>query len=208
MCPCAQAVDIWSVGCIFAEVLLGKPLFPGRDAVSQLQLITDLLGKPAQHTINRIGNEKARAFLQAMPPKAPKPFAHNFTNASAPALALLQRLLAFDPADRPSAAEALADPYFASLPPAMHQDPAHYNRQVVFDFELHKLETHHVRALIYEEVRSHQAHLSTRTHSRKQLLYRHCTACLAWSLFLEGLVGAFVNVCTLTMVSAGAPLPP
>lgn len=44
----AQAVDMWSIGCIFAEVLLGKPLFPGRDAVGQLQLITDLLGKPSQ----------------------------------------------------------------------------------------------------------------------------------------------------------------
>jgi len=31
-------VDIWSIGCIFAEVLLGRPLFPGRDAVSQLQV--------------------------------------------------------------------------------------------------------------------------------------------------------------------------
>ena len=51
LCGCfygrySQAVDIWSLGCIFAETLLGRPLFPGRDAVSQLQLITDLLGKP------------------------------------------------------------------------------------------------------------------------------------------------------------------
>lgn len=43
LCGCfygryTQAVDIWSIGCIFAEVLLGRPLFPGRDAVSQLQV--------------------------------------------------------------------------------------------------------------------------------------------------------------------------
>jgi serine/threonine protein kinase len=53
-----QAVDIWSVGCIFAEVLLGKPLFRGTDAVSQLQLITDLLGKPPPEVINAISNVK------------------------------------------------------------------------------------------------------------------------------------------------------
>ena len=34
----SYAVDVWSLGCIFAEVLLGRPLFPGRDAVSQLQV--------------------------------------------------------------------------------------------------------------------------------------------------------------------------
>ena len=43
----SPAIDIWSVGCIFAEILLGKPLFPGRNVVQQLELITDLLGKPA-----------------------------------------------------------------------------------------------------------------------------------------------------------------
>lgn len=42
----SPAIDIWSVGCIFAEILLGKPLFPGRNVVQQLELITDLLGKP------------------------------------------------------------------------------------------------------------------------------------------------------------------
>ena len=53
LCGCmygaySQAVDVWGIGCLFAEMLLGKPLFPGRDTVSQLQLITDLLGKPTR----------------------------------------------------------------------------------------------------------------------------------------------------------------
>lgn len=70
LCGCfygcyTQAVDVWGIGCIFAEMLLGKPLFPGgRDPVSQLQLITDLLGKPSASTISRISNRNARAFLQ------------------------------------------------------------------------------------------------------------------------------------------------
>ncbi len=151
VCVSQQAVDVWSVGCIFAEVLLGKPLFPGRDAVSQLQLITDLLGKPSQHTIDRIGNPKARAFLNALPPKQPRPLEQKFPNADPQALAILRRLLCFDASERPSAADALTDPYFSTLPGGARQDAAAYDRQQ-FDFELRKMSEEEVRALIYEEV--------------------------------------------------------
>ncbi|KAH0877380.1 hypothetical protein HID58_064774, partial [Brassica napus] len=72
------AIDIWSIGCIFAEVLTWKPLFPGKSVAHQLELITDLLGTLKSETISGW-------------------------------------LLAFDPKDRPTAAEAFADPYFKGL---------------------------------------------------------------------------------------------
>ena len=100
----SPAIDTWSVGCIFAEVLLHRPLFPGRNVVHQLELITDCLGTPAPEVIAKVRNEKARRFLAGMRRK-PGSFDAVFAGVDARAAALLRRLLAFDPSERPSAGE-------------------------------------------------------------------------------------------------------
>jgi mitogen-activated protein kinase 1/3 len=60
------AIDIWSIGCIFAEILSGRPLFPGKNVVHQLEIITDLLGTPHPDQIAKVRNDKARRFLGNM----------------------------------------------------------------------------------------------------------------------------------------------
>lgn len=146
------AIDIWSIGCIFAELLTGRPLFPGRNVVHQLDLITDLLGSPSLETLSRIRNEKARRYLSCMRKKHHVPFTQNFPNADPLALRLLGRLLAFDPKDRPTAEEALADPYFASLANVEREPSRHPISKLEFEFERRKLTKDDVRELIYREI--------------------------------------------------------
>ena len=55
---------MWSVGCIFAEMLGGKPLFKGRDYVDQLNQILQILGTPDEATLRRVGSERVRIAFQ------------------------------------------------------------------------------------------------------------------------------------------------
>lgn len=146
------AIDIWSIGCIFAEVLTGKPLFPGKNVVHQLDLMTDLLGTPSLDTISRVRNDKARRYLTSMRKKQPVSFAQKFSNADPLALRLLERLLAFDPNDRPTAEEALADPYFRGLAKVEREPSCQPITKIEFEFERRKVTKEDIRELIFREI--------------------------------------------------------
>ncbi|KAM6584980.1 hypothetical protein CsatB_011982 [Cannabis sativa] len=146
------AIDMWSIGCIFAEVLTGKPLFPGKSVVHQLDLITDLLGTPSPETIAGVRNEKARRYLTELRKKPPVSFAQKFPNADPLALRLLQRLLAFDPKDRPTAEEALADSYFKGLAKVEREPSCQPISKLEFEFERRRVTKDDIRELIYREI--------------------------------------------------------
>lgn len=146
------AIDIWSIGCIFSEILTGKPLFPGKNVVHQLDLITDLLGTPSPEAIAKVRNEKTRRYLSSMRKKKPMPFSRKFPNADPLALRLLERLLAFEPNDRPTAEEALADPYFKGLANVEREPSARTISKIEFEFERRRVTKEDVRELIYREI--------------------------------------------------------
>ena len=57
------AIDVWSVGCILAELIVRKPLLPAASEEEQLNMITKLLGNPSSKLVNQIENEKNRDFV-------------------------------------------------------------------------------------------------------------------------------------------------
>uniref|UniRef100_U3BS38 mitogen-activated protein kinase n=1 Tax=Callithrix jacchus TaxID=9483 RepID=U3BS38_CALJA len=108
-----QTVDIWSVGCIMAELLQGKALFPGSDYIDQLKRIMEVVGTPSPEVLAKISSEHARTYIQSLPPMPQKDLSSIFHGANPLAIDLLGRMLVLDSDQRVSAAEALAHAYFS-----------------------------------------------------------------------------------------------
>lgn len=107
------AVDVWSIGCIFAEMLQRRAFFQGRDPAHQLRTICKVLGTPkTQRAVSFVTNETAREALESMPIYEPKSLrADVFPDYENPdAIDLLEKMLQFHPNDRISIEEVRTHP--------------------------------------------------------------------------------------------------
>ncbi|GAA0166628.1 non-receptor serine/threonine protein kinase [Lithospermum erythrorhizon] len=109
----STSIDIWSAGCVLAELLLGQPLFPGENAVGQLVEIIKVLGTPTREEI-RCMNPNYNDFR--FPQIKAHPWHKIFHKRMPPeAIDLASRLLQYSPSLRYTALEACAHPFFDEL---------------------------------------------------------------------------------------------
>lgn len=131
----SNAIDVWSCGCILAEILGRKPLFPGRDFMHQIHMIIDVLGTPSYADTEYIISAKAKEYIRSLPFKKGVPFKKLFPNASEDALDLLSRMLTFSPEKRITVEEALRHPYLKLL----HDPSDEPSSEAPFSFEFENL---------------------------------------------------------------------
>ncbi|KAJ1639274.1 kinase-like domain-containing protein [Pavlovales sp. CCMP2436] len=124
-----EGIDVWAIGCIFAEML-------GRKAI-------------LDEDLRAVSNPQAVSFLRGMAKKPKKPWASIYPNANQGALDLLDAMLAFNPAKRISVADALAHPYLAPLHNTAHEPTA---KPFSFAFDTPNITQQQLRDQIWAEM--------------------------------------------------------
>ncbi|KAI0283445.1 kinase-like domain-containing protein [Russula aff. rugulosa BPL654] len=117
----STAIDMWSVGCIFAELLLKEPLFQAKAEIELISMIFKLLGPP---TNDSWPEYSSLPLAKTITPPSPQPhqFRQKFPFLTINGIDLLSSLLTYDPERRITAEEALQHPYFSEAPAPKHPD--------------------------------------------------------------------------------------
>jgi serine/threonine protein kinase len=149
-----EKIDVWSVGCILAEMYLRKPFLMGTDWKNQLFLILDLLGSPRPEELDFVENAKAKEFLKNYGSKGENKI-QSFFEESIPnphGIDLLYKMLVFNPKHRISVDEALSHPYLSELYCPEDEPTTKPLSPLEFDFENLPLNKEQMKDLIYEEI--------------------------------------------------------
>ncbi len=177
-----EKIDVWSVGCILAELLLRKPIFPGRNLVEQIDLIFALLGTPSEEQLGHVCSTEAFQFLKsraskvhastsgASSNKGQSTFEERFPNVDADALDLLKKMLCFDPQSRISVTEALGHPYL-SIYHDEADEPVAGTLFDFVDFDLSTLTVSALREALYAEMTEFKAECSMCDESSEDDLF-------------------------------------
>lgn len=167
-----KSFDIWSIGCIFAELLDRKVLFPGNNSDEQLELILTILGTPNKEELSKIPCRQAtidKIFKHGTMSKIPwKEVISNYTDE---ALDLLEKLLKFEPEKRISLEEAMKHPYFDGMPEVLDDKPEPVMR-IDFDFDDQELSMQDYRNLILHETLLYHDERLLNQYDKDKELYR------------------------------------
>jgi len=170
MCSAKQydeKVDVWSVGCIFAELLKRKPIFPGGNHIEQLKIIFAILGTPESKSLGWIKSPEAKHWVERMKPSRGRNLAKIFHNASPEALDLLIKMLELDPNKRISVVDALAHPYLKELhDPTKEVECKKFNTAFEANFESAINSKFGIRHMMYEEMKNFKRNRKARMRKR------------------------------------------
>jgi len=127
----SSALDIWSCGCIFGELVANDPILPGRSEVDQLTLIYDLLGAPSEAIWPGYSSLPGLASLR-LPNQPYNNIQQRFPGLSAAGRDFLNKMLTYDPDKRPTARKLLQHDCFLEQPlPKPPESMPHLSRDTV-----------------------------------------------------------------------------
>jgi len=166
-----KAVDMWSVGCILAELLFRKPLFMGDSTEEQLKKIIEVLGTPTEAEVKNFPRQKSRDFIYGLGETKGKGVGHLSPEVDPEALDLLEKLLKFDPHKRLTVEEALMHPFLADH--HYPEDEPSCGKLSTFDFEFEtkNLKCDGLRELLHAETQLYHSLTEHEKYEREKQAY-------------------------------------
>ena len=161
-------LDVWSVGCILAELILRKPLFPGRSTTNQIALIIDVIGSPSEEDLAQCPSRNARRYVKGLGTKPKIPWKQVFRGKEYEddELDLIEKMLTWNPDKRITVEQALEHPFMAKL-----HDPT--DEPVTFpldDFEFDRedVKLRELKNRLWEEVLKYHPEFGSPSKKSKQ----------------------------------------
>jgi len=106
-------MDVWSIGCVLAEIASLRPLFPGSNELDQINKIHHVMGTPTPELLNKFKKSKHMDFN--FPPSKGTGLSQIFSHLTKDSLNMIESLCTYDPDERPSAKQVLRHQYFKQL---------------------------------------------------------------------------------------------
>ena len=148
----SKKIDVWSVGCAFAELLSKKFMFPGENYVAQIKLIIEVLGTQKDEDLGFISNASAINFVKQFKNIPKKDFKKILKAANPNAVDLVEKMLVFNPEKRYSIEQCLNHPYLKSMREDM-EDPI-FNGKLNLDFDEKNITLSQLFVFLVKEVSS------------------------------------------------------
>jgi serine/threonine protein kinase len=152
-----EKVDVWSAGCVFAELLGRAPLFPGEDYLDQVKRIVGVLGTPSAEDLDFIQNPSAKRFIMKLPRRDKTKWSSIFPKAPAAALDLLDQMLCFNSEKRATVLQCLRHPYFKDL--HSREDETLADSPFDWSCDNFELTKENLQTIVYEEAKRFKAKL-------------------------------------------------
>lgn len=151
----SKAIDIWSIGCILAEMILRDPIFPGKDYRHQLLLIFEILGSPSEEDLECVKLQRAKDYIKLNSKNQRKiPMKKIFRKSEPNAIDFIERTLTFNPNKRMSIEDCLEHPYVSEFRDVSTETIAEPIPENFFFFDEFKdqLELVDLKRMLYAEI--------------------------------------------------------
>jgi len=152
-----KGVDIWSIGCIVGEMILGKPLFPGTSTLNQIERVLEITGRPSREDLDAIKAQQANSIIESIHLRKPRPLKEIFPTASKEALDFLRLCLQFNPNKRMNIERALSHPYVSQFHNI--EDEITCPKKICIPLDDHKYSIRDYRDKLYNDIRKRRKEL-------------------------------------------------